>query len=246
VLHLNDRPPTPQDSGFHTTRWSLLAAGSGSPSSQREAVEWLCRDYWMPLFRHVRRQGYNHEESLDLTQGFFAALLDHESPLATADRERGRFRSWLLAALNHYLSDARDRSRALKRGGGVTLFSLDDPNMFWEPPDHAPPPDVEFDRHWALTVMERGMTALADEYAKRGASEQWLLLSPFLTSRSDAGSYQPLADKLGTTPQNVAVAVKRMRDRFRERIRALVRETVGSGDVLDEEMAHLLAALRPT
>ena len=110
--------------------------------------------------------------------------------------------------------------------------------------DPALPPDREFDRRWALAVMEQGLAALEHEYVKRGAAEQFALLKPFLTSRTDAGGYAQMAEQLGTSANSVAVAVKRLRDRFRERIRAVVQETVGSAEDLDEEMALLFAAIR--
>ena len=233
-------------SGFHTTRWSLIRASGSSPADRTEAVEWLCRGYWRPLFRHARMRGLSHEDALDATQGFFARLLAGE-PFGRASEDHGRFRSWLLGAMNHYLSDLRDHAGALKRGGGQHLIPLDElagREAGWEPPAAGPSPDREFDRHWAVALMDKAMTELAEEYERRGAAEQFRLLSPFLAGRPDPLAYHGVAEQSGTSTNSVAVAVKRMRERFRERVRAAVRDTVGSEDELESELAVLLAALR--
>ena len=240
-------PPSSRRShpAFLTTRWTIIADNT-SHGARGQALEWLCKVYWRPLYGHVRRKGHGHEEALDLTQGFFAALLSGE-PLAGLDPSRGKFRAWLLGTLNHFLLNEYDRATALKRGGGKPVLALEQlaaADNFWEPEDPALPPDRAFDRRWALTVMEQGLTALETEYAKRGAQGQFELLKPFLTSRTDAGGYESLAEQLGTTANSVAVAVKRLRTRFRERVRQVVQETVGSEENLEEEMAYLLAALR--
>ena len=183
---------------------------------------------------------------MDLTQAFFALLLAGE-PFANVDQAKGKFRSWLLAALNHFLLNEHDRASTLKRGGGKQTLAIEElaaAGNSWEPPDPSLPPDREFDRRWALAVMEQGLTALENEYVKRGALEQFAFLKPFLTTRTNAGGYDRLAEQLGTSTNSVAIAVKRLRERFRERIRSVVKETVGTAADLDEEMAHLFAALR--
>lgn len=233
-------------SGFHTTRWSLIRASGASPEERREALEWLCRACWRPLFRHARMRGLNHEDALDATQGFFARLLAGE-PFGRATEEQGRFRSWLLGAMNHYLSDLRDHASALKRGGGQSLIPLEElagSEVDWEPPASGPGPDREFDRHWAVALMDGAMAELAAEYERRGAGEQFRLLSPFLAGRPDARDYARVAEQSGTSTNSVAVAVKRMRERFRDRVRAAVRCTVGSDDELESELSELMAALR--
>jgi DNA-directed RNA polymerase specialized sigma24 family protein len=239
--------PTPPDAdGFHTTRWSLIRSSTDSPEERHQALEWLCRDYWQPLFRHARHRGLDHEDALDATQGFFARILAGE-PFDRVAEERGRFRAWMLAAMNHYLADLQKHDSAQKRGGAIPNLSLDElvaRDTAWEPVASTLTPDQEFDRNWALSVMEKAMTGLAEEYAKRGSSEQFTLLSPFLATRPDQRAYTQIADKTGTTSNSVAVAVKRLRDRFRERIRAAARETVGSEEEVESEMALLFAALR--
>jgi RNA polymerase sigma-70 factor (ECF subfamily) len=231
---------------FLTTRWSLVAGG-GRDGSRREALEWLCAAYWRPLYGHVRRKGHDHEAALDFTQGFFAALLAGE-PFAGVERGKGRFRAWMLAALNHFLLNEHDRAAALKRGGRKATLAIEQlqaaGNQNWEPADPSLPPDREFDRRWALAVMDQALTAVEKEYAKRGAADQFALLKPFLAGRADAGNYDALAKNLGTTPNNVAAAVKRLRERFRDRVKQAVMDTVGSAEDLDSEMAHLFAALR--
>lgn len=241
-------PSAPGDipSGFHTTRWSLIRASGESPADRQEALEWLCRSYWQPLFRHARMRGLPHEDALDATQGFFARLLIGE-PFGQAAEDRGRFRSWLLGAMNHYLSDLRDFAAAQKRGGGqvpIPLQELARQDAAWEPPSGTLTPDREFDRNWAMAVMDKAMQQLAGEYEKRGAADQYRLLSPFLAGRPDPQAYVGVAEQSGTTVNSVTVAVKRLRDRFRERVRTAVRETVGSEDELEDEMALLFAALR--
>jgi len=233
-------------SGFHTTRWSLIRASGESPADRRQALEWLCRTYWQPLYRHVRMRGLGHEDALDATQGFFVRLLAGE-PFGQAAEDRGRFRSWLLGAMNHYLADLRDHAAAQKRGGGAVPIPLEElarHDAAWEPPSGALTPDREFDRNWAMAVMEKSMEQLAEEYGKRGAAEQYRVLSPFLAGRPDPAAYAAVAEVTGTTANSVAVAVKRLRERFRERVRTAVRETVGSEEELDDEMALLFAALR--
>lgn len=241
-------PSAPGDipSGFHTTRWSLIRASGQSPASRRDAMEWLCRSYWQPLFRHARMRGLPHEDALDATQGFFTRLLSGE-PFGQAAEDRGRFRSWLLGAMNHYLADLRDHAAAQKRGGAAVPIPLEElarQDAAWEPPSGEMTPDREFDRNWAMAVMEKAMQQLAEEYAKRGAADQYRLLSPFLAGRPDPAAYAAVAEQSGTTSNSVAVAVKRLRDRFRERIRTTVRDTVGSEEELENEMALLFAALR--
>lgn len=240
-------PELDDGAAFHTTRWSLIAGRNSAPENRQLALDWLCRSYWKPLYRHVRGRGQTHADALDLTQGFFALLLEGE-PFAGAEQSQGRFRAWLLAALNHYLSDQRDHATAKKRGGGCVTLSLDEMNAVgsqaWEPSDPALPPDQMFDRGWAMEVMDQALEALAQDYTRRGAANQFVLIKPFLTSRTDSGGYDALALQLNTTTNSVAVAVKRLRERFREQVRAVVRDTVGSEAELENEMSHLFAALR--
>lgn len=233
-------------SSFNTTRWSLIRASATSPGDQRAALEWLCRSYWQPLYRHARLRGCGHEEALDATQGLFARLLAGER-FATLEESRGRFRAWLLGAMNHYLADQWDRARAAKRGGSTLTIPLEElagSAVPWEPPDGALTPDREFDRNWALAVLDQAMAAVEQEYAERGAGEQFRLLCPFLAGRPDARAYQMIAEETGTSGNSVAVAVKRLRERFRLRVRGLVRETMGSEEDLESEVALLHAALR--
>jgi RNA polymerase sigma-70 factor (ECF subfamily) len=233
-------------SGFYTTRWSLIRASGKSLADRQDALEWLCRSYWQPLFRHARLRGLGHEDALDAVQGFLAKLLGGE-PFGAVSEERGRFRSWILGALNHYLADQRDQASAQKRGGGQLPLPLEElarQDAGWEPASRALTPDREFDRHWALAVMEQAMQKLVEEYEKRGAAEQYRLLTPFLAGRPDPQAYAAVAEQCGSTANSVAAAVKRLRDRFRDRVRTAVRETVGSEEELEDEMSLLFAALR--
>ncbi len=242
---MNDDPRSHSQGGFHTTRWSLIFAPREAAQG-REALEWLCRSYWTPVYGHVRRKGVAHDEALDLTQGFLTSLLETE-PFAGLDPARGRFRAWILASLNHFLANERTRVSAAKRGGGRPTLSVEElaaAHVAWEPEDPALPPDRAFDRRWAVTVMEQALAAVEADYAKRGASTQFTALKPHLTGRADPGTYDALAAELNTTNNSVAVAVARLRERFRTAVRAIVRETVGSEEELGDEMAHLFSALR--
>jgi DNA-directed RNA polymerase specialized sigma24 family protein len=152
-------PVRPTEAWFTTTHWSVvLAAGGQTSTLAREAIETLCHSYWTPVYAYLRRNGQAHAEAQDLTQEFFAWLLHHEV-IGAADRERGRFRSFLLGTLRHFLSAERERSRALKRGGGSIIVSWEDlspaQRHYLEPVDAATPED-DFDHRWAVTVLERG------------------------------------------------------------------------------------------
>ncbi len=233
--------------GFLTTRWTLVRAAGGSPSvEQRAALESLCRSYWPPVHAYLRRRGVPPDEAEDLTQAFFARLLEKRD-LRQADPGRGRFRSFLLGALQHFLANERDRSRRLKRGGGRAVLSLDfssatgaDSRAALEPVE-ATTPELEFERAWARTVIERALERLAEEqrHARKGAA--WERLRPYLASAERLPS-AAVARELGVSENAVRVAAHRLRRRFGELLRAEVRETVGPGEE-EDEIRELRAAL---
>ncbi|MBN8248402.1 MAG: sigma-70 family RNA polymerase sigma factor [Verrucomicrobia bacterium] len=228
---------------FATTRWTLvLAAGDEASSDGREALEQLCRGYWFPLYAYIRRRGHDPHTAQDLTQGFFARLLERND-LGRITREGGRFRSFLLTALNHFLVNEHERATAQKRGRGHPVVSLDDDqaeDRYRREPSHAESPDRLFERQWAMALMEEAMNRLTAEQAG-GAT--YPALRPFLSREPVAGEYAALAARLGLAPGTLAVQVHRLRERYRQLVRSAVADTVESPLEVDAEMRHLLAAL---
>jgi RNA polymerase sigma factor (sigma-70 family) len=232
---------------FATTHWSVVLAAGGSTSPQASAaLEQLCRTYWYPLYAFLRRRGYTEPDAQDLTQAFFARLLERRD-LRRVGREGGRFRSYLLTSLTRFLRDEWDKARAAKRGGGREVFSLDaqeaDGRYRLEPPDGSSA-DKLYARRWALTTLEGALDRLRDECAADGKTRQWELLHPLLAEDVPAGTYDNLAAELSVAPGNVSVMLCRLRKRYRELVRAEVARTVSSPVEVDEEMRALLAALR--
>jgi RNA polymerase sigma-70 factor (ECF subfamily) len=210
-----------------------------------EALEKLCRTYWLPLYGYVRRQGYGPHDAQDLTQGFFVRLLRMNS-FAGVSREKGKFRTFLLAALNHFLSDERDHARADKRGGRQTIISLDETEAeqrYLQLPSADLLPEKVFDRRWALTVLEQALQRLRQEYQSSGRQAVFEGLSGFLSTEAGVGDYEALAPKVGMSPGSVAVAVHRLRQRYRECIRLELAQTVSSPADLEDEMNYLFAAV---
>jgi RNA polymerase sigma-70 factor (ECF subfamily) len=197
---------------FATTHWSMvLAAGRGDAPDSREALATLCQTYWYPLYAFVRRQGYHAEDARDLTQEFFATLLEKDF-LRVADSQRGRFRSFLLTACKHFLSKERDRANTQKRGGGHAPLPLDfhaGESRYHREPGHTVTPETIYERRWALTLLDRVLNALRDEFVQSGKQALFDRLKEFLTSAKDAGTYRQAGDELGMTEGAVKVAVQR-------------------------------------
>jgi RNA polymerase sigma-70 factor (ECF subfamily) len=230
---------------FATTRWSLVAAAQDPAASDAQAaLAELCSAYWYPVYAYVRRRGHDHHAAQDLTQGFFARLLE-KNDLAAADRTRGRFRSFLLTACQHFLANRHDNDTAKKRGGGRAHLSLDfadaDGRYAREPADETTPERV-FDRQWALGVLDKTLTGLREEYVESGRAKLFDALKDCLTGEADA-SYAALAGQLGMTEGAVKVAVHRLRQRYRDRLRAAIAETVATPEEVDGEIRDLFAAL---
>ncbi len=223
----------------------MLAAGTDVSAQGREALGQLCQAYWFPLYAYVRRRGHDAHAAQDLVQGFFARLLERND-LAGLTREGGRFRSFLLTALNHFLVNEHERAQALKRGGGMAFVSLDDDSAedrYLLEPSHSESPDRLFERQWALALMEEALRRLAMEQAEQGKAAVFEALRPFLSREPDAGEYASLAGRLGVAPGTLAVQVHRLRERYRAIVRAAVADTVGGPLEVEDEMRHLLAAL---
>ena len=236
-------PPRPV---FVTTHWSLVvSAGRNDTPHARIALEKLCRAYWFPIYAFVRRQEHNPHDAQDLTQEFFARLLE-KNQLAGADRNRGRFRSFLLAALKHFLANEWHKARAQKRGGGQVPIPIDastaESKCGFEPADHLTAEKI-YERRWALTLLDLVLRRLRDEYVRAGKENLFEQLKPTLTEASRSVRYMDIAARLGTSEGAVKVAVHRLRQRFREVLRAEIADTVASPGEVEDEIRNLFAAL---
>ncbi|PTX91828.1 sigma-70 family RNA polymerase sigma factor [Opitutus sp. ER46] len=241
----DDNPAAvPPDRGrFAATQWSMvLQAGRADSGDAQEALARLCETYWYPLYAHVRRRGYAAADAQDLTQEFFLRLLDRRL-LAQADPQRGRFRSFVLTALDHFLADARAKAQAQKRGGGAAGLSLDfdfaERRFAIEPVDAAAP-DKIFDWQWALALLEAVLRQLAAEYAAQGQERVYALLKDALIRGRDGLSYAEIGGKLGLSEGAVKVAAHRLRRRYREYLRAEIARTVAAEADVADEMRHLM------
>ncbi len=229
---------------FATTHWSLvISATTGDADSSQSALEWLCQAYWMPLYAYVRRRIANEHDAQDLTQAFFERLLEKDY-LADADPNRGRFRSFLLTSFKHFLANEWDKRKATKRGGGKQILSLDfSADNSWHA--HLPMDQVDaekvFERQWANTVLTRVMRHLAREQERSGNARQFDRLKHFIGGRPAGTSLAVVAPQLEMTESAARMAVSRLRDRFRDLLRAEIAGTVASSDAIDEEIAHLFS-----
>ena len=234
--------------GFRTTRWSLvIAARDGSGASSQQALEELCEAYWYPLYAYVRLLGHDPDEARDLTQAFFARLLE-KGYLQDVKEGAGRFRSFLLVALKHFLSKERDKAAAIKRGGQARVISLDtdlaESRYRTEPVDQLDPEAV-FERRWAMTVLERAMDQLQETYTKAGKQERFEKLHGFLTGEEPHVPYRQIAQELEINEGAVREAVRRMRQQFGSLLREEIASTVADPGNVDDEVRHLLRASGP-
>jgi RNA polymerase sigma-70 factor (ECF subfamily) len=232
---------------FSPTHWSvvLAAAGGADSTRARDALEKLCRNYWPPIYAFVRRQGHNPHDAQDLTQEFFARLLERNS-LANVDQAKGRFRSFLLASLKHFLANEWDKANAKKRGGGRPPISIDaaaaESSCVFEPADLLTA-DKIFERRWALALLDQVLRRLREEYARDGREKQFEQLKLTLTEASRSVPYAEIAVRLGTSEGAVKVAVHRLRQRYRELLRAEIADTVADPREIEDEIRNLFAAL---
>ena len=230
---------------FDTTRWTLvLRAREGSSSQARGALEELCEAYWYPLYAFVRRQGYDAEQARDLTQTYFATLLEKRY-LSDVRPEAGRFRSFLLASLKHFLYNEWDKKQALKRGGHLKQVSLDasdaERRYAFEPADMATP-EALYEQRWALTVLDRSLDRLRLHYEGSNRVPQFDAMRNCLVGDRES-SYQEIAKSLSMTEGSVKVAVHRMRKRFGQCLRDEIAETVETSTEIDREIRHLLSTV---
>jgi RNA polymerase sigma-70 factor (ECF subfamily) len=235
------------NNSFATTHWSLvLAAGKGASADAQQALTALCQSYWYPLYAFVRRQGHQPDDAQDLTQEFFARLLEKHY-LQSADPERGRFRSFLLTAFKRFLSKEHDRERTKRRGGGRNLLPLDfeaRERQYSQEPAHESTAEKIYEQRWALTLLDRVFARLRDEFDQTSKQKDFNCLKVYLTGEAGTPSYQDVAAKLAMTEGAVKVAVHRLRRRYRDLVREEIAQTVAGPEEVDEELRHLFAALR--
>jgi RNA polymerase sigma-70 factor (ECF subfamily) len=237
---------------FATTDWRLIAAARGGDVPRaRQALGELCAAYWYPLYAYLRRRRHPAEEAQDLTQGLFAHLLEKERAfLAGLGPEKGKFRSFLLTALQHYVADERDRAAARKRGGGRAVFSIEiaidlpgAEGRYAAEPAHDLTPERLFERRWALTLLDRVLDGLGAEMATAGKGALFDRLGPAVLTGGEAASYAEIAAELGMTEGAVKIAAHRLRRRYRELIQAEVARTVERPEEVEDEIRALLAAI---
>ena len=234
------------DARFVTTHWSVvLVAGRTDSTRAQSALARLCQTYWYPLYAYVRRRGHSPHDAQDLTQAFFARLLEHGT-LAIADPNRGRFRSFLLSTMSHFLAHEWDKVRAQKRGGGQPPLSLDlvraEERYDLEPADNASP-DKLFDRRWAWALLEEVLNQLEAEYRQSGKAALFAALKQTLTGTRETQPYAELAARLGMNEAAVKVAVHRLRKRYRELLRVEITNSLADPEQADDELRYLFSAL---
>jgi DNA-directed RNA polymerase specialized sigma24 family protein len=231
---------------FRTTHWSaVLAVGDGSSPEAMQALAELCRTYWYPLYAYVRRKGHEVADAQDLTQEFFARFLE-KNYFGLADRRKGKFRSFLLASLEHFLAKEWNRAHRLKRGGGQTIIRWDhcdaEERYRLEPADEATPERI-YERRWALTVLEQAMAALEAEYTAAGKKHLYEQLRVFISGEDDPAAYTDLAMGLQMSEGAVRVAAHRLRQRYAEAVRLELAKLVQKPEEIEAELRHLFAAL---
>ena len=227
---------------FSTTRWTLvLAAGDAQNPTAGKALATLCQTYWMPLYAFVRRRGYGPADAEDLVQEFFTRLLERNF-LDQADRDRGRFRTFLLSVLNHFLVNEWTRQRMLKRGGGQPPVSWDAQaaeDRYLQEGADTETPATTFDRHWAEVLLERALDQLRRQYAAIGKADLFQALEPCLSGDGLAASYREMAERLGMSEGTLRVTAHRLRRGFGEMLRLEVAHTVASPAEIDDELRYL-------
>jgi len=240
--HTAERP----DPLFVTTHWSVvLAAGHGDTTRACDALAYLCQAYWYPLYAYARRYGCSSHDAQDLTQEFFARLLKGNW-VAQADAQRGRFRSFLLSSMKHFMANEWNKSRAQKRGGGVPTVSLNEysaEHRYQLEPAEKATPETLFEQGWAVTLLAGVLSRLEEEYNRAGKQAWMEAMRPALATDRGSLDYAELAHKLGTAETAARMAVHRLRQRYRQLIRAEVASTVASPEEVEAEMRHLFQVL---
>jgi DNA-directed RNA polymerase specialized sigma24 family protein len=231
---------------FTTTHWSVVLEAQGESAAAQEALEELCRTYWRPIYGFLRRQGVGAEEAKDLTQGFFALLLERRD-LNAVRQEKGRLRSYLLTSLKHFLANERNRAMAIKRGEGQRLIPLEDlrerERIGFEPVETLPADQI-YERRWALSVLDHVMARLGDEYRAAGKIQLFDRLQKSLTDEPDRPSPANTAREFGMTEAAVRQASYRLRQRYRQLLREEIASTVMAAADIDDELRYLVTVLR--
>jgi len=243
---MREELPDPHRNGvFATTHWSVVLAARASTPEGAAALEKLCRTYWYPLYAYVRRRGFSEHDAQDLTQGFFAQLLDRQS-MQGVTKDKGRFRSFLLASINYFIADQRDGAAAQKRGGGRQVLSFDaqaaETRYRMEPVDSRTPETI-FEQRWAMTLLDQVLAKLGQEFSDTGKRELFERLKTFLVEGSVDKTYAEVAREVGMTEEAVKKAVQRMRRRYHQLFREEIAQTVANSAEVDEELRHLCAVL---
>ncbi len=230
---------------FPTTHWSVVLTAAVDSPQAADALEKLCRTYWYPLYVYVRRRGYGREDAQDLTQQFFALFLRKEY-FRLAHRDRGRFRTFLLHALEHFLINEWKRAHRLKRGGETTCLSLDaadGEHRYANEPAATLTPERAFERRWAMALLEQVLAALRQQYAEAGNRRVFEELAELLWGKDTSVSYAQIGARLGMTEGAARGAMHRLRERYRERLRAEVAHTVAEPGEVEAELRHLIAVV---
>jgi RNA polymerase sigma factor (sigma-70 family) len=230
---------------FTTTHWSVVLEAQGESPAAHEALEKLCRTYWRPIYAFLRRQGVSPEEAEDITQGFFAQLLERRK-FSAVRKEKGRLRSFLLGALKYFLADEQRRARAIKRGKGQRLIPLEelraDERIEMEPADPVTA-EMIYERRWALTVLERVLSRLKDEYSAAGNAALFDSLKQLLPDEPGAPSQGEIAARLGMTENAVRQAFYRFRQRYQSLLREEIAHTVATAGDIEDELRHLISVV---
>lgn len=233
---------------FPTTAWSLISRAKRSPSdTARDALASLCEAYWYPLYSYARARGFSHDDARDLTQGYLALLLEKDYLQEVRSRE-GRFRCFLLASFQHFLSKERDRARALKRGGGQVMLSLDADEAearHAAEPSETCTPETLYERNWALTILERALERLRQEAAAKEKDREFERVRDYLTGHEPKAPYSDLAREMRTTETALRALVRRLRQRYGILLRAEIAETLADPRQADTELRYLLSVVRP-
>jgi RNA polymerase sigma factor (sigma-70 family) len=230
---------------FTTTHWSVVLEAQGESPAAHEALEKLCRIYWRPIYAFLRRQGVSPEEAEDITQGFFAQLLERRK-FSALRKEKGRLRSFLLGALKYFLADEQRRAMAIKRGKGQRLISLEelraDERIDMEPSDPMTA-EMIYERRWALTVLERVLSRLKDEYVTADNAALFDSFKELLPDEPGSSSQAEIATQLGMTENAIRQAFYRFRQRYQALLREEIANTVATPGDIEDELRHLIAVL---
>ena len=230
---------------FTTTHWSVVLTAQDESPAAHEALEKLCRTYWRPIYAFLRRQGFRPAEAEDITQGFFAQLLERRS-LNAVRKEKGRLRSYLLGALKYFLADEQRRSMAIKRGKGQRLIPIEemraDERIEMEPADPVTA-EMIYERRWALTVLERVINRLKDEYRAAGNAALFDSLKQLLPDEPGAPSQAEIAARLGMTENAIRQAFYRFRQRYQSLLREEIAHTVATPADIEDELRHLISVV---